>query len=65
MVSVYIIKGIEKNALAVSVVANYLVALDPSLYWSPNMSGTAALSGGIILFRPQYCTVNLHPALVS
>ena len=44
-------KRIEKNALTMSIVASHLAALDSISYWSSNMSGTAALSGGFTSFR--------------
>jgi len=40
-------KGMEKNALTMSVVACHLAAFDSSSYWSSSMSGTAALSGDV------------------
>jgi len=43
----------EKNALAVSVVAYYLTAFDSSSYWNSNMSGIATLSGDETSLRPQ------------
>ncbi|CAN0148625.1 unnamed protein product, partial [Bubo scandiacus] len=44
--------GMEKNALAMSVVAYHLAAFDSSSYWSSSMSGTAALIAGVTSFRP-------------
>jgi len=45
-------KGMEKNALAMSVVAYHLAAFDSNSYWSSSMSDTAALTGGVASFRP-------------
>lgn len=44
-------KGIDKNAMSVVVVC--LAAIDSSSYCSSSMSSTAALSGGVTLFKPQ------------
>lgn len=43
----------EKNVLAMLIVTHYLAVLDFSLYWNFNMFGTAALNGGVILFKVQ------------
>jgi len=40
-------KGIKKNAVAMSIVAYHLAALDSSSYCSSNMSGTATLIGTV------------------
>jgi len=46
-------KGMEKNALAMSIVAYDLTALNSNSYWTSNMPGTAALRGGVTLLRPR------------
>ncbi|RMC21412.1 hypothetical protein DUI87_02277 [Hirundo rustica rustica] len=44
-------RGMEKKALAMSIVAYYFAALDSSSYWSSSMSGTAVLNGGVTSFK--------------
>lgn len=55
-------KGIEKNALTMPSAAYHPAAFNSSSYRSSNMSGTAALSGGVTSFRPQWSTVIPPPS---